>query len=184
VQALAPVAVGSAGPWVLLSTTRLDADGTAVVVISDADGVVLGRWNGVHADGGPVAPGAYQVHVRWTQDGTAKADGSATLTFLPVSNALLRSALIGPNPVTPRDRSVRLFWTPDSRTDWVRGRLYNLAGELIVTQESPADLGSQTWDLDSTGGLPVSGGLYLWEVEALSSGKVLERRVLKFVVVR
>jgi hypothetical protein len=178
------VAVGSTGPAVLLSSTRLDADGTAVVTITDADGTVLGAWNGSDADGGLVAPGAYQIHVRWMDGANVKGEGSASLAVLPTGSSLLRSALVAPNPVGPTRAYVELDWTPDGRTDTVRWRLYDLAGELILQHEVSASATRDLWDLRSASGKAASGGVYLWEVEAINGGRMVERRVLKFVVVR
>jgi hypothetical protein len=185
VQSLPSVAVSAYGQAISLSSSRLDTDGQQRVVIRDAAGTVLGSWDGTHADGGFVAPGAYRVVVRWTENGSDRAQSEADLAVLPAGSALLRTATVAPNPAG-RDGLNRavLCWIPDGRTDWVRGRLYNLAGELVLQHETPANLGRETWDLLSPGGLPVSGGIYLWEVEAISNGRVVERRVLKFVVVR
>jgi hypothetical protein len=179
------VAVGSTGPAVYLSSTRLDADGTALVTITDADGDVLGAWNGIGADGGLVAPGAYQIHVRWTDGaGIHKADASASLAVLPTGSGLVRSARVAPDPVLASSPAVELRWTPDGRSDTVRWGLYDLAGELILQNEVSALAGRDVWDLRSSSGKAASGGFYLWEVEALTGGRMVERRVLKFVVVR
>jgi hypothetical protein len=93
---------------------------------------------------------------------------------------------VAPNPAG-RDASgrVSLRWVPDLKTALVRGRLYSLAGELIAQGEADALAGRLDWNLLVASGRAASGGIYLWQAEALSGeGLVLERKVLKFVVIR
>lgn len=169
----------------MLSSDRLILDGSQVLSIHDSTGDLLGTWNGSPSEGGWVAPGAYVIRVVWTENENVLGRAQVGVVVQAAANALLRSALVAPNPAGGQgSQLVSLRWTPDGRTEWVRGRLYNLAGEYVHRGEVPANQGRQDWDLRSPSGEAVAGGVYLWHVEALSGGKVLERRVLKFVVVR
>jgi flagellar hook assembly protein FlgD len=186
VKALAPLGVHAYGQGLQLSTGVLQVDGVQVVSIRDADGNLLGEWNGLHADGGFATPGAYRIRVVWSEGGAELAQASIGLAVQPAGNALIRSVRVAPNPAG-KDASgrVSLRWVPDARTATVRGRFYSLAGELISQDEAAATAGRLDWDLRAGSGRSVSGGIYLWQVEALSGeGLILERKVLKFVVIR
>jgi hypothetical protein len=131
-----------------------------------------------------VSPGAYQIRVQWWEGDTLRGYAKIGLAVLLEGNALLRSAQVSPNPAGRAASSrVSVLWTPDALTDTVRGSIYNVAGELIARLEAPASAGRLDWSLVSVSGESVSGGVYLWNLEALAGNYVLERRTLKFVVV-
>ncbi len=186
VQALGSAWSQVAGPDLLLSSRQLQADGQAAIEIRDALGELLGRWDGAHADGGLVAPGAYRIRALWTENGAEKNKSDVAVAVLPAQNALLKSLVVAPNPAGRLgSEQVALRWVPDGKTDRVRGRIYNLAGELVSLGEAPAQDRRLSWGLRSPAGEAVSGGVYVWQTDAVdSAGRVLERRVLKFVVVR
>jgi hypothetical protein len=186
VQSLNPVWVDgvAAGP-LSLSTARLEVDGIGQVLIYDEQGRYLGAWNGVHADGGLAAPGAYRIQAQWSDASGPLAQQSVGMLLLPRSSALLLSLLVAPNPAGRDGRDLAsLRWIPDGRTQWVRGSIYNVAGERVQAHEVLASQGRIDWNLRTPGGETVSGGVYLWEVEAVDVfGRVFERRAVKFVVV-
>jgi hypothetical protein len=169
-----------------LSSPTLSVDGQAQVQLYDSAGRLLGAWNGVASDGGLAGPGAYRIHAAWSENGTVQAQKDAMLMVQPQSSALLKSLLVAPDPAGRNGGElVSLRWIPDGKTVWIRASIYNLAGERVQSGEVLAAQGRADWGLRSPSGQAASSGIYLWEVEAVDgSGRVLERRGVKFVVLR
>jgi hypothetical protein len=49
-------------------------------------------------------------------------------------------------------------------------RIFNLAGDLVRTIQKNDNTSQATWDLNTTNGLPIGSGIYLFHVEAPGAG--------------
>jgi hypothetical protein len=58
-------------------------------------------------------------------------------------------------------------------------RIYNLAGELVRSQDITSAAGSMCWDVKTNGGRSVSSGVYLWVVQAGSNRKIGKLMIIR-----
>ena len=168
-----------------LSQIVLFADGTASVQLRPSDGAWSAPWNGVAADGSFVAAGVYTVRATYTAyAGGATAVKQGTLSVAPVSDHVGASMVAYPNPANG-SRPMTLRWVPSARSSLIRGRVYNLAGELVYLRQVEAAAGSMDWELRSPNGANLADGIYIWDVEVRdSSNRVVERIIRKVVILR
>jgi flagellar hook assembly protein FlgD len=157
-------------------------DGSAVLKFPS--GATM-SWDGRNSKGEIVANGQYEVEVRSWGD---------TLTeqtiLLPVAvlhgNLNQTQTVLAPNPVhLSRDtQAVFRIVSADPSVDHVEVRLYTLTGNLVqkLTNE-PGDITRVVWTLPGTGGHSYMPGAYLAVVEQKAGTGVLNRNVLKVLVV-
>ncbi|MFA5139067.1 MAG: T9SS type A sorting domain-containing protein, partial [Elusimicrobiota bacterium] len=58
-------------------------------------------------------------------------------------------------------------------------RIYNLAGELVRSQDITSTTGSMCWDVKTNGGRSVSSGVYIWVVQAGSNRKTGKLMIIR-----
>jgi hypothetical protein len=185
VRDLGERAVVSLGTAVLTSAPVLFADGGQSILFHDEAGNLLGAWDGLHSDGGFVSPGAYRVQAKWNGNGTGVELWSA-FSVLPSGSQLARSLVVAPNPAGgPGQAFAQLRWIPDTRSALVKASIYNVAGELVMTNAVDAGAGRMAWDLRTPSQLAVADGIYVWQVTVLDAGgRAIDRKVLKLAVMR
>ncbi len=170
----------------VLSVGTLFADGTAKVQVTDSC-LRLEPGLGRHhlqrqLRGAGSLPAARHLH--GLHAGGATSVKQATLSVVPVSGHLGDSLVAVPNPADG-SRPMELRWTPTSRASLVTARVYNLAAELVFSREVAASAGDLSWSLRSPNGLPITDGVYLWDIEVRDdSNRVVERIVRKVAVLR
>ena len=90
-------------------------------------------------------------------------------------------AVVGPNPLTQGQSVAQLYLPSATAGTQVTARLYNLAGELIMTATNDLDPKRLYFDV---GKRQVSGGVYVMAVTAKAPWGQVERKTYKLVVVR
>jgi hypothetical protein len=140
-------------------------------------------WDGRNGQGQAVASGSYTLQLVETSGSAPKTLGASTVTVLNTSNgtATLSALAVIPNPVEA-GRNIRLeirFQSvPGTRAI---GRIYNVAGELVVTLVNDSDPNKFILDL---GDRKLASGVYLVAVWATAPWGEMDRQTTRFVVMR
>jgi hypothetical protein len=137
-------------------------------------------WDGTNNAGQQVSSGSYLVQLEVQNLAGKETVASTTVTVINAPGAVLSGALVVPNPVPAAANSFEIRWTPLAGVE-VTARLYNVAGELVLTAVNGLSPGGLRFDLGSR---PLAGGIYLVELRAQSPAGGVERRTLKLVMVR
>ena len=170
-----------------LTVNPFFANGQDKTVISSSNGDFFTTWDGRDVEGNLVDPGVYYVQARWADlVNPVEEIRETSMTLLRGDEGILSSMVLAPNPVgSVPGQSVRLSWQPQPKVASVEGRIYNLAGELILTVRVSGQQGFVAWDTRTHKGEMVSNGTYVWAVEIRGwTGELLERGTLKMVVLR
>ena len=179
--------------------SRIDPDKTSIA-IGQATGPAgsinfdLGNgtsvsWDGTNSQGQRVQSGSYLAQLIVTHDGAPKTVATAALTVLNVAEGLLAGAILGPNPLNllsghgspnglPGVVILKLN-TPGGVE--VVGRLYNMAGELVLTASNDMNPNEMRFDL---GGHQAASGVYILAVTAKAPWGTTERKSFKLVILR
>jgi hypothetical protein len=185
VRTLASYAYGSQQP------TRLQPDVTSMAFGPDPSmgskinfdlGGLTVPWDGTNALGQRVASGTYTVQlVSQSMGGGASIIATTSVTVINASGGVLAGSMAGPNPMLPSDTVLWLRVPNAPAGTHLIARLYNLAGELIMTARNDLQPDRLSFDM---GGRPVSGGVYIMSVTAVAPWGEVERRNYKMVLVR
>jgi flagellar hook assembly protein FlgD len=141
------------------------------------------NWDGRNDQGQSVASGNYTLQLLETSGNSARTLGAATVTVLNTSDgsATLSALAVVPNPVIA-DRAARLEIrfkaAPGTK---VLGRIYNVAGELVVVLANDSDPGKMVLDFSE---IKLASGVYVVAVWATAPWGEVDRQTTKFVIIR
>jgi hypothetical protein len=141
--------------------------------LSIAGGSATWIWAGDGDNGDPVPNGLYEIHL--TQAGGTDQSVAVWVKHLPQVASLL--AL--PNPATG---PVTFYWSPFVAGE-VHLRIYELSGGLVNELWAPANSGQAGWDLRSSSGADIAGGLYVVRLDLQAPGQRV-RQSFKLAVTR
>jgi hypothetical protein len=138
------------------------------------------NWDGTNNSGLQVGSGTYLVQLEVQNLAGPQTVASASVTVIDAGGPVLSSAIVVPNPVPASAGSIEVRWRPLPGVQ-VTARLYNVAGELVMS----ADNGSSPdrLHLDLNGRQVMASGIYLVSLTATSPSGSRERRSLKLVMV-
>jgi flagellar hook assembly protein FlgD len=140
-------------------------------------------WDGVNSQGQKVQSGTYLAELVVNHEGTAASVATVSVTVLNVAEGLLDSAILAPNPVNMANGgngTVILQMNVPSGTA-VIGRLYNIAGELVLSSTNQMQPNQLRFDM---GGHQASSGIYILAVTAQAPWGTVERKSFKLVMMR
>jgi hypothetical protein len=139
------------------------------------------EWDGLNDLGQRVNSGQYTVQLQSGSMGDAPVIATTSITVLNADGSVLTGALVGPNPLGSDQNVVQVRMPGAPVGTLVTGRLYNVAGELIMSAANDMQPDRMSFDL---GGRNIAGGIYLVAVTAKAPWGQVERRTFKLVVVR
>jgi flagellar hook assembly protein FlgD len=160
------------------NTLALGADGSDKIAF-DLGGITA-YWDGTNNSGNRVDSGTYTVKLEVQNLSGAQTVAATQVTVINAASVILGDPLIAPNPVPAAATSFQLRWKALPGIQ-VTARLYNVAGELIMTATNGLSPDRLVFDL---GGRQVSGGIYLVAVTAKAPWGSVSRNTLKMVLVR
>jgi len=148
------------------------------LVIRNAEGDVLGTWNGKDTSGLTVSTGVYTVVA-----GTVDINGAEFIYTENIdvivdapNNISALSIYVDPSFVQIDGSAVNL--------EWYRIKIYNIKGELVKNY-FPTDVSSisYAWDMKTQSGDRASFGLYVAVIEYKDATTgLISRKVEKFVI--
>lgn len=141
-------------------------------------------WDGTNSQGQRVNSGTYVAQLIVTHDGAPKNVATVSVTVLNIAEGLLSGAVLAPNPlilIGGAGTGVAILRLNAPSGVEVIGRLYNMAGELVLTASNDMVPGELRFDL---GGRQVSSGVYILAVTAKAPWGTTERKNFKLVMVR
>ena len=163
------------------TTLVLGGDGSANTdkITFDLNGYPV-SWDGTNNAGQRVTTGTYTVQLEVQNYAGAQTISTTQVSVINAGGPVLGGAYIAPNPVPASASSFQVYWKALPGID-VTARLYNVAGELIMTATNAMNPDHLVFDMGSR---PVSGGIYLVAVTAKAPWGSTEKTTLKMVVVR
>lgn len=164
-----------------VSAIAFGPDPSSVAKVNFDLGGVSVAWNGLNDMGVRVQSGTYTVQLESESLGAASTIASTSVVVLNSGESVLNGGFILPNPVPASAASFTLRLPHSPAGTVVTARLYNVAGELIMTSVNDMLPDRVNFDL---GGRTVSGGLYLVAVTAKAPWGEVERKTFKMVMVR
>jgi flagellar hook assembly protein FlgD len=140
-------------------------------------------WDGRNSQGMTVASGEYTVQLVAVNSGSAVPLASAAVTALnaAASSEIFQDLAVVPNPLAEGQvdkLEIRFKGVQGAR---VIGRIYNLAGELVVTLVNDRD---ETKLVLNPKDRALSSGIYVAVLWGQAPWGSTERRIVKFVVLR
>jgi hypothetical protein len=184
VRLLAAYAHGGQQPSRLIpdsSSIAFGPDGGPLNKLSFDLGGLSVEWDGLNDLGQRVNSGQYTVQLQSGSMGGAPIIASASITVLNADGSVLGGAVVGPNPLGAGQSVVHVRMPGAPTGTLVTGRLYNVAGELIMSAANDMQPDRMSFDL---GGRSISSGIYLVAVTAKAPWGQVERKTFKLVVVR
>lgn len=184
VRLLAAYAYGSQQP------TRLVPDATSMTFSSDPStpsklnfdlGGLSVAWDGTNSLGQRVDSGVYTVQLESGSMGGSIVIATTSVTVLNAGGSVLTGAVVGPNPLHSDQSVIQLRMPSAPAGTEVIARLYNVAGELIMTATNSMQPDRLFFDI---GGHAVSSGVYLMAVTAKAPWGQVERKTYRLVMVR
>jgi hypothetical protein len=167
------VAAGVNGVSVALSHFVPEIDRTEPILAGSGPSIA---FHGVDSGGAQLANGYYRVQLKTSTGATY-----FTAFYLQHQN-WSGGSVIAALPL--RGQEAVLAWNYPE-TVKISFDIYNLAGELVWQARAQAQIGQMRWPLRSASSQPVSGGIYLVKVRAVTlDGAADELRLLKLAVVR
>jgi hypothetical protein len=146
----------------------------------DLGGLTI-SWDGTNALGKRVDSGVYTVQLESDSMGGAAIIATTDVAVINAAAGVLDGAMAGPNPLLPGDNTLWLRAPNAPAGTKLTARLYNLAGELIMTATN--DLQPDRLSVDM-GSRPVSSGVYVMSVTAVAPWGTVERHNFKLILVR
>jgi hypothetical protein len=138
-------------------------------------------WDGLNDQGQRVASGVYTVQLGYEASGSAVNVAALNVTVINAGGSVLAGAFVAPNPVQPGQDLVTVVCPNAPAGSQIVGRLYDVAGELVLTASSGAQPGKLTFNF---GGRQVAGGTYIVALYGQAPWGQGERRTVRFVVIR
>jgi hypothetical protein len=168
----------------MVSANPFFEDGSRSVTVTTSGADFTATWNGIAPDGQRADQGVYTIQAVYTQISNGVVlTREKSFTLLWTGNNLISSMILAPNPAG-QGQSAHLFWAPRAGF-MIRAKIYDLAGELIMSQAAESSIGTLSWDLKGSSRSPVADGIYIWSVESMDSGgHVVEQGFKKLVVLR
>lgn len=178
--------------------SRLDADKSSIVigqgsggagqVIFDLGNGTTASWDGTGSDGQRVQSGSYLAQLIVSHDSGPKSVASAAIIVLNTGDSLLGGAVLAPNPLNlagghagSQAGSAAILKLNAGAGVEVTGRLYNMAGELVMTATNDMNPSEMRFEM---AGRQMSSGVYILAVTAKAPWGSSERRSFKLVIVR
>lgn len=160
------------------SSNPFMVNGSNLLIIRDAQGWEIGRWDGDNTGGTSVYSGPYTIHVETT-------DGAGNKYVLDVPLDIVTTNSLAINNLTVRylTGAVRIVASL-SNAQSATVRIYNINSELVrkysVNQPNTLDV---IWDLKSTSGQTCAHGVYLAIIEVKDANTgYAARRIEKIAV--
>lgn len=138
-------------------------------------------WNGRNSSGQQVQSGTYTVQLGYETLGGPVVIDSLAVTVINAGASVLAGAFVAPDPVSFGQEQATVVLPNAPAGTLVVGRLYDVAGELVMTATNAAQPGKLTFDLT---GHPVAGGTYIVALFGQAPWGQGERRSVRFVVIR
>lgn len=158
------------------------AAGSGGVVTFTLDNGSSVTWDGTNNARQKVASGSYTAQLISTNLGAKSVVQTVGLTVLNAPDDLLGAAFVATNPVTSINGYVAELRIPGAASGMaVVGRLYNLAGELVLTATNDMNPGVLSFDL---GIKNAAAGTYVLAVTAKAPWGTVQRKVFKLVLMR
>jgi hypothetical protein len=156
------------------------ASGTSVK-FDVGTGVVA--WDGRNDAGQIVSSGNYVVQLAAVNAGTAVPLESVSVSVLDAASAkaVLGSSVIYPNPLLVEQGNRLEIQFATIHGTRVVGKIYNLAGELVVTLTNDQDEGKLIWNIRNHS---LASGIYMVALWAQTPWGETERRTMKLVIFR
>ena len=129
------------------------ADGSSVLDITDANGNIIGVWNGRDDNGNMVFPGTYRVQVV-TNNTYFVINNIAVITEDSLATAVVK--------VHYSNNSIEFFGVD---AVWEKVKIYDIDAELIKILYPAPGMNSATWDMTTVSGAKASSGIYIAVVE-------------------
>jgi flagellar hook assembly protein FlgD len=137
-------------------------------------------WNGENSQGQLVQQGGYTVQLVTQGLGSAYTVASVDVTVLSVYSSVLAGAFVAPNPVPSGQDTVTVALPNATSVCRITGRLYDVAGELVMIGNNDMNYGRITFNI---GGRRVAGGIYIVALTAIGPWGQAERNSVHFVIV-
>jgi hypothetical protein len=133
-------------------------------------------YHGTDGAGAPLSNGYYRVELKTPNGATYET------AFYLEHEAWAGGAVIVMAPLRGTQATFR--WNYAEAVD-ISFDVYTLAGELVWQCSGHGQIGQLPWDLQSAGGRPVAGGIYVVKSRALTGdGAAEDIRILKLAVAR
>ena len=177
---------------VLLPPTRLTTDKSVIVaadkgsagsntakVVLDT-GITSIEWDGTNNLGKQVSGGTYLIQLVVMQGSGSTTIATTSVTVMSRENDILKGVIVVPNPLRMAQSSrlvVLLNPVPDQE---VQGRLYSLAGEMVISSYNHEHPYQLNFDLEKN---RVASGVYIIALSAKAPWGTVSRCKLKVVVV-
>lgn len=149
-------------------------------VLFDLGATSIG-WDGTNNADEMVTSGSYLVQLSVSYNGAPMTITTTSVTVLAAPSALLSTIQILPNPADARTHSEVEIRFNHVDGQEITGRLYNLAGELVIIQTNAP--GEDFLKLDLTND-KISSGIYIMAVTAKAPWGTVERTNVKMVVLK
>ncbi len=170
-ELVATLPLAGSGPWsgLSLSANQIVAgSGDLAVSVQNPSGTQTLHWDGTNESGRELESGTYYLKVDEL--------GGVAVTVLKAPS-LKGRALMAPNPA--RGNGAWIYWAALPGAVSVQMSLYNSAGELALSQSSPASSGTM-WIQAG----PLAGGLYWVRLSWRGQGHELQGQTLKWALAR
>jgi hypothetical protein len=138
-------------------------------------------WNGLNDQGMRVQSGVYTVQLGYETLGGPVMIDALKVTVINAGGSVLAGAFAAPNPVGPGNDQVTVVCPSAVAGTEIVGRLYNVAGELVLTATNSTQPDRLTFSFAQR---RVSGGTYIVALFAKAPWGQGERRSVRFVVIR
>jgi hypothetical protein len=165
---------GVQGAFVSLDHFVPERDRTLLIDGGTGGGI---PFHGVDDGGGPLSNGYYRVELKVVGGPTFET------AFYIEHQAWPGGAVVAVLP--PRGTQATFYWNyPEAVT--IQFDVYNLAGELVWQNGgNHGQIGRVPWNLQSSGGHGIAGGVYVIKARALTDdGAAEDIRILKLAVTR
>lgn len=165
-----------------LSLIEGESGSQGTVSFNLGNGLTPIAWNGTNSQGQEVQGGTYLAELSVSEAGGAKQQYSASITVISTNSALLEGALMGPNPLNMGlGEETEVLKTMAPVGTELEGRLYDLAGELVMWASNGG--GGDALKLE-LGNRRVSAGIYILVVRAKASDGATQTKSFKLVIMR
>jgi len=166
------------------SVVYIDENSGTTIKIGTTDSM---QWDGKNSFGDLVASGLYEVQLEVKDESGYTVFSTQTITVLNNgSREILGEIKAFPNPSyigEEEEGTIRIQWTGIGEGT-VTVRIYNIAAEMCAKITSRIQDGHADWNVKNMANSRMAGGYYVAVIEANEKGGMMERRIVKLVVVR
>jgi hypothetical protein len=166
--------------------SRLDAGKGGVASLGAGISFDLGNgssldWDARNDSGQKVASGTYHAELLVQQQGSGTVIHSTSVAVLHSSEDFFAGAALMPNPLNSASGLKAEFRLAQGQGLALTGRLYNLAGELVLSSSNDLDPDKIILDLSGRG---ASSGTYVLAVTAKAPWGSTQKKVFKLALVK